>query len=444
MIHVISQNLRRIKPSTINGSLFSAPSFRTSNRENSTDPQSLTLSFLSNSCGFSSESASSTCRKLNIGKKEQSDSVLILLKSHGLKETDIRYLITSRPAILMVDANKTLNHNIELLGSLGFSGTKLVKIINKLPRILETSKAKLVVEFFTAYGFSEEQITDMILRCPKLFSYWPTVLKATLENRLISGTVVLKRIVLIDENVLKAIRADICIIRGDLKNMLEPNFRTLISLGVPKANILKSILFRPRWLLRRPEQFSKIVQEVTILGFDPKKMKFVLALHSLSSLSRSKCEEKIKVFSSFGLSRDEFFLAFELQSICMLTSAKKFRKIMSFFVQKLNFQPSSIFRHPNLFLLSLEKRIIPGCSVLQLLMSKDLFEWNNSLMRVFLMTEKIFLENFVTKYQHLVPEVVKGHECKREFQGFNLNQPVKLFQKMPTACIMSCPRSNDP
>ena len=278
----------------------------------------------------------------------------------------------------------------------------------------------------------------------KLIFKGPAVLMASLENRLISGTEVLKRIVLTDENVLKAIRADIYIIRGDLKNMLEPNFRTLISLGVPKANIVKSILFRPRWLYQRPEQFSEIVQEVTSLGFDPKQMKFVLALRSLSSLSRSKFEEKIEVLSSFGLSRDEFFLAFELQPICMLTSAKKFRKIMSFFVQKLNFQPSSIFRHPNLFLLSLEKRIIPRCSVLQLLMSKDLFEWNNSLMRVFLMTEKTFLENFVTKYQHLVPEVVKAHGGERDFQGFNLNQPVKLFQKMPTARIISCPRSNDP
>ncbi|CAK9178080.1 unnamed protein product, partial [Ilex paraguariensis] len=100
--------------------------------------------------------------------------------------------------------------------------------------------------------------------------------------------------------------------------------------------------------------------------------------------------------------------------------------------------------HPNLFLLSLEKRIIPRCSVLQLLMSKDLFEWNNNLMRVFLMTEKTFLENFVTKYQHLVPEVVKAHGGEREFQGFNLNLLVKLFQKMPAARMMSCPRSNDP
>ncbi|CAK9167516.1 unnamed protein product [Ilex paraguariensis] len=65
-------------------------------------------------------------------------------------------------------------------------------------------------------------------------------------------------------------------------------------------------------------------------------------------------------------------------------------------------------KNPKLLSLSLEKRIIPRCSVLQLLMSKDLIKRDISLAYALQMTEQMFLRKFVSKYQHMIPEVV-GH-----------------------------------
>ncbi|CAK9167518.1 unnamed protein product [Ilex paraguariensis] len=87
---------------------------------------------------------------------------------------------------------------------------------------------------------------------------------------------------------------------------------------------------------------------------------------------------------------------------------------MGFFVQKLNFQPTRISRRPNILLLSLEKRIIPRCSVWLLLMSGDLIKGDVNLTTAIAMKEKNFLENFVIKYQHMVPEVVNAYRVREK------------------------------
>ena len=102
----------------------------------------------------------------------------------------------------------------------------------------------------------------------------------------------------------------------------------------------------------------------------------------------------------------------------MMASENKIRKLMSFFVNKLNMTPSMISKHPNLLLLSLEKRIIPRCSVLHLLISKGLVKEETSIVNVFKMTEKEFVDKLVSKYQNEAPDVVNAHQGKIEFQGW--------------------------
>uniref|UniRef100_A0A5B6ZC02 Mitochondrial transcription termination factor family protein n=1 Tax=Davidia involucrata TaxID=16924 RepID=A0A5B6ZC02_DAVIN len=449
MIPIICKKLQHIKArvsTTHHGYLFSTSSLNPIlNSSNSVDPQSLTLSYLLNSCGLSLESAISASKKLQFETTDQPDSVLKLLKTHGLSQTHISNLITNRPGILLADPSKTLKPNIEFFGSLGFSGTNLANILSKTPQILESSNVTSVVEFFAAHGFSKEQITTITLKRPFLLTYnpqkiykpkleflqslgsatevvrlvcsEPSILDSSLENRLIPCVRVLKGIVHTDENVLKAIRAEPRILQFDLEKSFEPNILTLLDLGVPESNVLKLIMLGPRILLQRTEQFNKIVREVTKLGFDPKKVLFVLAMRSMPFMRNTCWEEKLEVFSSFGLSRDEILLAFKLQPMCALCSKKKIREMMDFFVNKLHFKPSMISRHPNLLLLSLEKRIIPRCSVLQLLMLNNMIE-GKSLLRIFKMTHKDFVQKFVIKYQHMVPEVVKAHSGELDFKGF--------------------------
>nr|XP_023924122.1 uncharacterized protein LOC112035535 [Quercus suber]POE96041.1 transcription termination factor mterf6, chloroplastic/mitochondrial [Quercus suber] len=413
---------------------------------NTNETPSFIVSFLQKSCGLSLESAISASKKVNIVSTKNPNSVVELLTTHGLTQTHVKSLITSRPVLLLADLDNTLKPNLELFESLGFSSTSLGKMLTKDPRVLE-SDAYTVVEFFRAHGFSDQQISDLTMKRPtlylfnahkifkpkleffrslglseleiaKILSTEPYILERSLENQIIPCVQELRRILGNDENVLKAIKACYWVLECNVEKVLQPNISLLVSHGVPMSLILKMFLIQPKSMLMKTYRFSEIVDEVMKLGFDPNNLLFVLAIRSMAVMSKSLWEQKVEAFKSFGLSKDEIYAAFKKQPMCMIASENKIRKLMSFFVNKLNMTPSMISKNPNLILLSLEKRIIPRCSVLHLLISKGLVKEDTSIVYVFRMTEKRFVDKLVSKYQNEVPDVVSAHQGKIEFKGF--------------------------
>jgi mTERF domain-containing protein len=436
----------KASPGLSHGHLFSTSTLKTiSEVPNSKDPQSLTVSFLQNSCGLSLESAISASKKLNIENPENPNSVLDLLRTHGLTQIHIRNLISGCPLLLLADLENTLKPNMELFESLGFSSTGLGKILSRVPSVLE-SDAYTVVEFFRAHGFKNEQISTLTMTRPqlylfnvhknfkpkmdffkslglsdleitKLISARPSILGRSLENQIIPCVQELRRILGTDENVLKAIKAESYVIEPNVEKVLKPNMSMLISHGVPQSVVLKLFYLRQNPLLISMNRLSGIVGEVKKLGFDPKKFQFVLAIRSLA-VSKTLWEQKVEAYRSFGLSKDEIYSAFKRDPLVMTISKKKIKKCMSFFVNKLKMKLSLISKKPSLILFSLEKRIIPRCSVLQLLMSKGLIKADTSIVHAWIITEKEFVNKFVCKYQNEVPDVVRAHQGKIEFEAF--------------------------
>ncbi|KAG6683933.1 hypothetical protein I3842_12G037700 [Carya illinoinensis] len=307
---------------------------------------------------------------------------------------------------------------MELFKSLGFSGANLAKMLTKFPTVLE-SDAYTVVDFFRAHGFSDMQIKTLTMKCPELYTYnAQKILKPKLEffkllglpdleiTMLLSASPNLTRILGTDENVLKVIKAYSEVIRINVVEMLQPNIATLISHGVPQSLIFKLFFIRPWPLNIYSNRFSEIVSDVIKLGFEPNCLQFIVAIGSMAQNSKTLWEQK-----------DEIYAAFKRQPLCMALSEKKIKKMMDFFVNKLKMKPSVISNCPNLVLHSLEKRIIPRCSVLQLLMLKGLIKEDTNIVYMVTMAEKNFMERFVSKYQSEVPDVVRAHQGKIEFQG---------------------------
>ncbi|GLT70002.1 hypothetical protein SLA2020_421070 [Shorea laevis] len=394
-------------------------------------------------------SSISASEKLTIENPKNPNSVLDLLRTHGLTQTHIRNLISSRPQLLSADLENTLKPNMELFESLGFSCPSLAKMLCKDPRVLE-SDAYALVEFFRAHGFSDEQISTLTMKRPPLYFYdahktfkpkleffkclglsdleiakllstEPYILQRSLEKKIIPCVQELRRILVTDENVLKAIKASFRIIEANVEELVQPNISMLISHGVPESLALKMFLFRPTSLLVRTSRLSEIISEVMKLGFDPNTSGFVLAIRVMAEMSKTLWEQKVEAYTSFGLSKDEIYSAFKSQPQFMAVSEKKIKKLMGFFVNKLKMKPLLISKNPNLLLASLEKRIIPRCSVLQLLMSKGLIKADTSILHAWRMTENNFVEKLVCKYQNEVPDVVRAHQGKIEFQGFPID-----------------------
>ncbi|KAI8529183.1 hypothetical protein RHMOL_Rhmol12G0205600 [Rhododendron molle] len=261
------------------------------------------------------------------------------------------------------------------------------------------------MEYIKSLGFSDAEVVQILLDVPN-------VIRRSLENKIIPSFQVIKRIVGTGENVLKAIKASYRVCDKDLEKVLEPNIAILINHGVPKPLLLKFFMSQTRSLVLNTHQFTEVVEEVDKLGFDPTSMLYLLAVNSLAMINKSLWERKSEVYRSFGMSEDQILSAFIRQP--------KIRKLMGFFVNELKISPLVISKTPKLMLLSLEKRLVPRCSVLQLLMSKGAIKGDFSLVHALEMTHKKFEERYVSEYQNVIPEVVEACQGKIQFQGFSI------------------------
>ncbi|EEF26558.1 conserved hypothetical protein [Ricinus communis] len=334
----------------------------------SKDQQSLTVSYLTNLCGLSLQKAVSATKYVKIERTEKPDMVLQLLRAHGFTKSQITSLISKHPSIILADSEKTLKPKIQFLDSLGVAKPDIPKIL----------------------------CTDA------------QILVSSLKNRILPTIDYLRGILETDEKVVWALKRCPRALRHGTDTMVS-NVGTLRAHGVPEPNIRSLFILEPLTLLLRVDLFNQVVQEVKEMGFEPANKSFIYALRSMSVMSRSHWQRKKEVLMSFGWSESEFLLAFKLQPFFMLTSEKKMKVLMEFFLTKLSLEPSDIVKCPNLFLVSLEKRIIPRCTALELLMSKGLIDKNVSFIWELNMSKKQFEKRFITCFKQDSPELIKAY-----------------------------------
>ncbi|KAF8395560.1 hypothetical protein HHK36_019508 [Tetracentron sinense] len=343
---------------------------------------SLTVNYLINSCGLSPESALRASQKVEIKTATKPDSVLELLRNYGFTNTHIAKLITIRPQLLMADPIKTL---------------------------------KPKMEFFRNNGFS-----DPILA--KMLSADPIILGRSLESQIIPSFNYLKSLLHTNENIAFSLGRNSWILHI-LPKLVVTNIAILRSHGVPESIILKMIVIRPRTLSQKTDQFSKSVTKIIEMGFDPSSLMFIHALATHSGVKKGLWEAKLAVYRSFGWSEDEILSMFRKQPVCMTPSEKKIKTALDFFMNKLNWTPADISKYPTSLFLSLEKRTMPRCSVLEILLSSGLMQ-RRQMGAALIVTEDVFLKNYVVKYEEDLPQLLKVYQNSQEeelFAGIQIN-----------------------
>ncbi|RWR78846.1 Mitochodrial transcription termination factor-related [Cinnamomum micranthum f. kanehirae] len=145
----------------------------------------------------------------------------------------------------------------------------------------------------------------------------------------------------------------------------------------------------PRTVLLGVERLGEIGAFVKEMDFNPLSVNFTFAIQVMSGMKKSNWERKMKVFERLGWSEEDFLSAFKVQPKCMLVSEEKIVK------------PSILAKCPNLLLYSLEKRTIPRCLLLRILIKKGLIKEEPGLFWMLNICEKQFLEKTLIKYQTL-------------------------------------------
>ena len=332
---------------------------------------SFTVSYLISPCGLSPESALSASRKVHFETPERADSVLAVLRDYEFTNTHISKIVSKCPPLLTADPEKSLLPKLEFFRSVGFSGPDIVSIVVSSPYIL----------------------------------------KRSLENKIIPNYNFLKSVVMDNEIFLKVFKNTLRSYCQNVQNALAPNIATLEEIGVPISNINLLVTHHPRIVSRNREKFSTTVKKVIEMGFSPLRHSFLHAVQVNCQLTEFTFEHKMKVYRRWGLTDDQIMLMFRLDPLCMRHSVKKIMSVMDFLVNKMGWEPASIARYPSVFARSLEKKIIPRCSVVKVLEMKGLLK-NHLGLGFLCKSEKDFLDKFLVKYEQDVPELLNVYQGK--------------------------------
>ena len=335
---------------------------------------SFTVSYLVKSCGLSPETAISASEKIHFENPKNPDSVLTLLRKSGCTNTHITKIVTKLPSLLLVDPEKTLLPKLEFFRSMGLSSADLASILSSEPSILNKSLEKVLI--------------------PK-----HNFLKSVHVN---------------NEGAMKILKRSSWSSSGNLEETIAANIAVLREIGVPISHI-SFLVVRYHTICQRSDKFSENVKKVVEMGFNPLKFTFLDALQAFCQTTESTRQQKKEIYRRWGWSEDEILLAFRTRPECMRLSEKHVMKVLDFLVNKMGWQPAAVSRDPVAICLNFEKRVVPRCSVVKVLLLKGLVKKVMRSSTFLKLTERDFLDKYVIKHQDNVPQLLDLYQGKVSF-----------------------------
>ncbi|XP_043694586.1 uncharacterized protein LOC122645338 [Telopea speciosissima] len=251
----------------------------------------------------------------------------------------------------------------------GFTDAQISSLIRKCPLLLVSRPTKTLLpklEFLHSLGVSSPIITKILGKDSKFLFH-------SLENKTIPAFNFWKSLVGTLENVVIGLKREARFFNCDIPTVAR-NIAILRENGVPESIIVSLLTYYPSTLTPKNDMFKQMVEEIKQMDFDLSKYTFMSVLSVFTSMTKSTLKHKLEAYRRWGFSEDEILLAFR--------------------------------RHPQLVGLSLEKRILPRCSVLRVLILKGLVKEDLKMGHLFTKSEKYFLEKFVTNYEKEVPQLL--------------------------------------
>ena len=166
------------------------------------------------------------------------------------------------------------------------------------------------------------------------------------------------------------------------------------------------------------------------MGFNPLRLSFIQAIFARRGMNKSTWERKVSAYKRWGLSEEEILVAFGRSPHCIMASEDKIMRVMEFFINKMGLEPSLIVKCPGLLTYSLEKRLIPRASVIQVLQSEGLVKKDFYLPTVFGCAEDLFLQKFVMPYKKQASELLQLYRRKLSFPEGSMNILINMRQRI--------------
>ncbi|XP_004305728.1 PREDICTED: uncharacterized protein LOC101301996 [Fragaria vesca subsp. vesca] len=342
-----------------------------------------TVSYLINSLGFSPKLALSLSKthKLRLKSPERPDSVIRLLKHYGFSDTQIPEIVKKQPSLLLCNAEKILAPKLQFLGSIGLSATTIAEVMNYNQRILAQS----------------------------------------LERSLKPCYDIIKSVPIPDDMVAVFFKNSRRAMGVKLLSNLPPNISVLREIQVPESAILFCVTYHPLVLAPNTSKLRESVNKIINIGILPSSFTFMKALQVVSQMDESKWAQKKEFYKKCGWTEEDFLFAFRKNPLFMSLSEKNSSSKMEFLVNEMGWRSADVAEYPDILTHSLEKSIIPRCSVIRVLQYKGLIKkGERSLSTMLINSKKRFHDRFVSKYQERAPELLSIIQGKMSLAEFGL------------------------
>ncbi|KAI4369668.1 hypothetical protein MLD38_018085 [Melastoma candidum] len=291
---------------------------------------------------------------------------------------------------------------VAVFGQSGFSQTQISRIVLRFPRVLSFMPGKTIlpkIEFLRARGASEADIVKIICGCPRF-------LVRSLDKHIVPTFDLISRCLKSDSQAISSAKQCASFWFFGIVSAFIRNLDALRAAGVPDNSIQFLLRNHPNCLWASSAKFDHALERVKSMGCDPSKVKFVVTLHVLTGLAKSTWERKVSMFGRWGWSEEDTLQAFVKFPQCMMVSEEKLTAMMEYFVNKMGLKPNYVASHPVIISMSLKNRIIPRCTVVEVLVSKKLIR-PVSLLTYLALPDTYFVDKFVSPYSKEHPFLQK-------------------------------------
>ncbi|XP_074559329.1 transcription termination factor MTERF15, mitochondrial-like [Curcuma longa] len=321
--------------------------------------------YLIDSCGFDQEKATVASKLLTgIQSRQQPDSVLAFLKSHGFDDASVKRLLHNSPKCLLLDVEKTLVPKFRAFEDLGFSPSDIVHLFRSNPDTIRIKHERTV---------------------PKI-EFWQGLLGSK-------------------DALVKLLKRNLWVLGYSIKKRIQPNLELLRECGLYGPKLAFILRNRPLILTQKIDFLKSLISRVEDLGVPRTSGMFHCTLCALFGVNPKKFKMQMELFRSFGWSEDDFVAAFQKCPTLPGRSLKTLERNMEFLINEAGYPSSYIATRPILLIMSLERRLIPRHMILAALKSRGHCESDYKVTTYMMVSETKFVEQYIVVYEDRYPDL---------------------------------------
>ncbi|XP_017621400.1 transcription termination factor MTERF9, chloroplastic-like [Gossypium arboreum] len=282
------------------------------------------------------------------------DSIKIF-KQWGCCENDLLKIFSRQPSLRNAQATPLLS-KLNLLSSLGLTGSDIVKMVNCRPRFFCSrinncfdERIELLVNLFG----SREMLRKALVRNPSLLTY-------------------------------------------DFHNTMKPVIALYEEIGISGNDLIAMLISRPTLIPRTSFNEEKMeYTKKTGVSKGSKMYKYVVSLIGISRIETIR--EKVTNLEKFGCSEEEIWSLLGRSPLILTLSVDKVQRNMTFVLGTMKLSPRVVLEHPFLLFSNLEAVLKPRISWARKLKEMEIDpQIKGSIMLTALrMTENRFLNVFI-------------------------------------------------